>query len=346
MEKGKSSYFADDKYRIVNEIERRQWSDFVRHHPRGNIFQTPEMFDVFKATKNNEPVLTAAVDDKGNRVVGVLISVIRKEYAGVAGSFTARSITWGGPLVADDKREILELLVEQYNKIIKRKVIYSQFRNLWDQENFIAAFKKKSYNYEEHLNIHVDLGKTEKELWKEVNSKRRNEIRRAKREGTTFKELTSKDEIDRAYRILKEVYTRAKLPLLDKSLFNAALKILHPKGMIKFFGAVNQNKIIGTIVVLCYKERLYNWYAGSLKKYYDKYPNDLLPWEVFLWGGKKGYEIFDFGGAGKPGKPYGVRDYKKQFGGELVNFGRYEKIHKPAFMKLGKFGLKLWQMVR
>lgn len=346
MKKYKSSYFADDKYRIVSEIECQQWSDFVLHHPRGNIFQTPEMFDVFKATKNNEPVLTAALDDKGNRVAGVLISVIQGEYPGIVGRFTSRSITWGGPLVSDDNKEIIELLIEQYNEIIKRKAIYSQFRNLWDQEDFIPAFNKNNYNYEKHLNIHVDLGKTEEELWKEVNSKRRNEIRRAKKEGTTFKELTSKDEIDRAYRILKKVYTRAKLPLHDKSLFNAASKILHPKGMIKFFGAINQGKIIGAIVVLCYKDRVYDWYAGSLREYYDKYPNDLLPWEVFLWGGKNGYKIFDFGGAGKPGKPYGVRDYKKKFGGEFVNFGRFEKIHKPAFMKLGKFGLKLWQIVR
>ena len=36
-----------------------------------------------------------------------------------------------------------------------------------------------------------------------------------------------------------------------------------------------------------------------------------------------------FGGAGKPDKPYGVRDYKLKFGGQLVNWGRFEKVHKP-----------------
>ena len=335
-----------EEYKVVREIGRKEWSQFVSHHPRGNIFQTPEMFDVYQATKNNKPFLIAALDDKGNRVVGLLISVLQKEYAGVVGSFTARSITWGGPLASVDNTEIIELLIKQYNKIIKGKVIYSQFRNLWDQENFIDAFKKNGYLYEEHMNIHVDLGKTEKVLWKEVNAKRRNEIRRARKEGTTFRELNLKDEIDQAFGILKEVYFRVKSPLHDKSLFDSAFKILHPKGMIKFFGAINHGKIIGIIIVLCYKDCIYDWYAGSFQKYHDKYPNDLLPWEVFLWGKKNGFKIFDFGGAGKPGKPYGVRDYKKKFGGEFVSFGRYEKVHKPVLMKIGRLGYELWQKVR
>ena len=81
-------------------------------------------------------------------------------------------------------------------------------------------------------------------------------------------------------------------------------------------------------------------------EYYNKYPNDLIPWEVFLWGKEHGFELFDFGGAGKPNKPYSVRDYKLKFGGELVNYGRFEKVHKPLLMEMGKTGLKIWQKLK
>ena len=87
-------------------------------------------------------------------------------------------------------------------------------------------------------------------------------------------------------------------------------------------------------------------YAGSLKEFYIKYPNDLLPWEVFKCGKKSGYSIFDFGGAGKPDKKYGVRDYKKKFGGRLVNYGRFEKVHSPIKFKMAKVGFSLWKKIR
>ena len=91
---------------------------------------------------------------------------------------------------------------------------------------------------------------------------------------------------------------------------------------------------------------MYDWYAGSYQAYYKKYPNDLIPWKAFLGGQKNGFKKFDFGGAGKPGIPYGVRDYKKKFGGEFVNYGRFEQVHKPFLFQIGKLGLKVWQRLK
>ena len=65
-----------------------------------------------------------------------------------------------------------------------------------------------------------------------------------------------------------------------------------------------------------------------------------------MWGIDNNYEIFDFGGAGDPNKPYGVRDHKLKFSGELIEFGRFEKIHKPLMMKISKFGLKIYKKIK
>ena len=58
-----------------------------------------------------------------------------------------------------------------------------------------------------------------------------------------------------------------------------------------------------------------------------------------------GYDIFDFGGAGTPKKSYGVRDYKKKFGGKLVNYGRYEEIRRPLKFATANVGFKLWKII-
>jgi len=49
---------------ITDSLDTKQWSEFVLDHPQGNILQMPEMADVYRRTKNYEPVTLAAVDTK------------------------------------------------------------------------------------------------------------------------------------------------------------------------------------------------------------------------------------------------------------------------------------------
>ena len=75
----------------VNNIEKNKSNEFVYNHPHGNIFQTPEIFDVYKKTKNYEPIFLAVANNSGE-ISGTLLAVIQKEYSGLLGNFTARSI--------------------------------------------------------------------------------------------------------------------------------------------------------------------------------------------------------------------------------------------------------------
>jgi serine/alanine adding enzyme len=331
--------------KIVHELDHQEWSEFVQRHPQGNIFQTPEVYEVYKRTKYYEPCVIGAISDAG-QILAVLLAVIQREYGNHLGDLTERSIIWGGPLVKGDDADILAFILHEYENDVGSLAIYTQIRNLGDISVNRNVFESAGYAYEEHLNIVVDLSKSEDLLWKEVHSKRRNEIRRAQKEGTYVRELDKLPEIEEMYDILDEVYHYAKLPFVDKSIFIAAFEILRPIGLCRYFGAFNKGTLVGTMCLLTYKQHLYDWYAGSRREYLNKYPNDLLPWEVFKWGRQNSYRIFDFGGAGKPDKDYGVRDYKRKFGGELVNFGRFQKVHKPMTYLLAKAGYSAWRFFK
>ncbi|UCG30860.1 MAG: peptidoglycan bridge formation glycyltransferase FemA/FemB family protein [candidate division WOR-3 bacterium] len=330
---------------IVNKLDRQIWSDFVRDHPKGNIFQTPEMYDVYSNTKHNEPLLFAVVSDNG-AVQGLLVAVLLREFDGPLGGLTTRSVVWGGPLVAHDDLNILALLLRAYEKEIRARALYTQFRNLWDIDKLQPNFLELKYSYKDHLNIIIDLTKSEQSLWDEMHSKRRNEIRKAYKEGVKVRELDGKDDIDTSYEILKGVYAQAGLPLADKTMFQGAFRVLGPHQMIRYFGAFIDDKLIGVICILAYKDLLYDWYAGSRFEFLRKYPNDILPWEVFKWGKANGYSTFDFGGAGSPDKDYGVRRFKQKFGGAILNFGRFEKIHQPGKYKTAITMFYLWRKCR
>jgi lipid II:glycine glycyltransferase (peptidoglycan interpeptide bridge formation enzyme) len=132
----------------------------------------------------------------------------------------------------------------------------------------------------------------------------------------------------------------------DMSLFTKAYDVLCPRGLLKIFVAVYQHEIIAIRLVLCHRSFVYDWYTGASDNHLDKYPNDFLPWKIMEWGSLKNYNTFDFGGAGKPFVPYGVRDYKLKFGGKLVEFGRLENIHNPILLNIGKFGLFFYRIFK
>ena len=57
-------------------------------------------------------------------------------------------------------------------------------------------------------------------------------------------------------------------------------------------------------------------------------------------------KMVDFMGAGKPNEDYGVRDFKLQFGGELVEHGRYNNIFNPSLYKIGVLGIKIMSKIK
>ncbi len=331
---------------IINSINEAEINVFLKDHKHGNIFHTAELFEVYKNTKNYEPIFLLAYNQE-EKLLGLLLAVVQKEYSGVLGNISARSIIWGGPLVKDNNLNLIDLLLKEYNKVVKRKAIYTQIRNLWEwntEEKNI--FKINGYSFDEHLDIIHNLELPPEEQFGKFNQGRRKNIRRAIKQDVAFEEIDSKDELLIALDLLKNTYKKAKLPIPDDSYFLETYNKLYSKKLVKFFKATYQKKIIGVRFVYCFKNLIYDWFAGSSDDSLNKYPNDFLPWKIMEWGHNNGYKTFDFGGAGKPNEDYGVRNYKLKFGGELVNWGRFEHVHKPIILLVSKLGFYFYQKIK
>jgi lipid II:glycine glycyltransferase (peptidoglycan interpeptide bridge formation enzyme) len=332
---------------ITNSFDNQQWDEFVRNHPHGNIFQTTDMAEVYRQTKNYNPVSLAAIDLDSGEILAVLQAVIIREIGGLLRSLSARSVIQGGPLVVEGKGglEAAAKLMEHYDGVVRKKVVYTQIRNMWDTQDVKTIMQKAGYSYVEHLNYLIDLNKDKKELWINLFKSRRNGITKSYRLGSSLEEFSDMNSVEKIYKQLQETYSHAKIPLADITLFKSIVSELVPKNMAKIWVAKYDDKVIGTIVTLTYKGTIYDWYAGSSREYLKLCPNDILPWNVIEWGSKNQFNIFDFGGAGKPTESYGVREFKKQFGGKLVNFGRYEKSHSKFKTTVTNRGYKLYKMI-
>ena len=332
--------------KILANIDNKKWTQFVAKHPKSNIFQTPEMHELYKLTTNYEPIFLAAVNEN-DELQGVLLAVVQREHKGFLGKFSARSIIWGGPIIKDNNPTVLDFILVEYSKIIKGKAIYTQFRNQWEwSSKEKEVFKQNGFRIEEHLDILISLKTTGTGLLDGMHQGRRKNIRRAQRIPLEFTEIVEYKGLMDCVQMIKKTYNRVGLPYPDSQFFINAHERFKGIGGLKVFAARYNGEIIACRFVLCHNKLIYDWYAGAQEKHLNKYPNDFLPFKVMEWGISNGYEIFDFGGAGKPNKEYGVRDFKLKFGGELVEFGRFERVHNPLLMKIGKLGMAIYKKIK
>ena len=324
----------------------KELNEFVCSHPQGNIFQTYEMAKVYENTRRLEPITLAAVDDSGN-ICASLVTYLSKEKEGILSPFATRAVIYGGPLFLGNEKGVkaVSSLMDHYDAVAGKKAIFTEIRMTHEVPE-LSLIKDKGYVYEDHLNFLLDLNPPVEKLRAQLSKSKKRYINKSLKKGCNVVEVSDMDSVSTAYSILSDTYNRVRLPLADESLFRSVARILVPKGMAKFFLARYDGMDIGTIVLLIFKDRGYDWYVGSRRGHSGLYPNDLLAWHAITSCKDHGCSTFDFCGAGKPNKEYGVREFKRGFGGELVNLGRYRKIHAPIKMQVAKLGFEVYRRIR
>lgn len=322
MEKNMKIFLGD-------KINRTLWASFVESHPQGNIFQTPEMYDVYACAEHVTPIAIATVE--GDEVVGILVAQYMTNGGALASWITARSIITGGPLAKDNKPEIVEALMQEYRRLLPSKTIYSEIRPIYPMNELMneRVTELKRWKRVGHYNLVMRLEKTEEELFEQMHKERRRNVNQAIKAGLTFKELTTADEIQQMVALIEKTYRRKHVPIGYLNMFDKVQGIL--RDYAHFFGCYTaEGQMIAGQVRLCYGTLVYAWFAGSDEDYFKFRPNDFTMWNVIRWAREKGYKEFDFGGGGEPGKAYGVRDYKLKYGCEMFDYGRYILAHRPV----------------
>ena len=325
------------------QINSYDWSRYLEEHPDGSIYNSPFMFNVWDKTPHHTPFACFAVDCQEKKIKAMLSGFVQTLKPGLFKGLSTRTIMMSSPL--SDDSEALQKLLQHYIRNFQTQAVYTEIRNHFDTVEVKQAFTSNGFEWLDHLNILIDLTLSEKDLWAKVHSKRRNEIRKAQKCGLVFRQIAVEQLAD-AYKILQEVYRRAGLPLLPYAFFETAMHSSSAGIGMEAFGAFLEDKMVGTMITLVYKKKVIDLFAGSLSEFYHLHPNDLIPWEVMIHYKDRGFEAFDFGGAGRPGVAYGVRDYKAKFGGQVVNHGRFSMIHKPISMAIAKMGFRTLQKLR
>lgn len=329
--------------KIVNSLEETIWKSYIQNHPQSNIFHSPEMFQVFDQAKGHEPSLWAAVNDE-HQPIALFMPIKVSVLSGAFKRLTSRSIAYGSVLCnsGPEGESGLAALLKAYKQAIKKKVLFTELRNISDIGPFQLILSNAGFSYEQQINYIIDLNCSKKDLMERLGKRTRKHIRRAQRkEQMVIEEATRGDQVKICYDLLEKTYKRARVFLADYSLFEAAFHILYAKGMVRFLLVRIDETYAASSVELLYKDTIYGWFSGLDRRFQRYNPNEFLMWHILEWGIDNGYKSYDFGGAGDPDEEYGVRDFKAKFKGDLVSYGRNFCVHAPILLRLSIMGYKI-----
>jgi lipid II:glycine glycyltransferase (peptidoglycan interpeptide bridge formation enzyme) len=330
----------------INEIPSGKIKEFINNNDHSSIFYTPEMYDFFQRTKKWSPVFLA-IKNEDNDILGIVQCVIQHGVVGPLRYFTSRTVVFGGPVIApmelEVRKEICARLLKTLIQKVGKRTIYIQFRNFFDMKEFASVFEKLGFQFREHLNFIVKISDRKKTEANMSNSKMR-QVKKSLKTGVKVIESHSLDQVEQFYYILKALYKKkVKKPLPDWDFFKLFFECSNRGLLGKYLLVQYQNKIIGGIMCPITENRcIYEWFVCGLDgQFKGIYPSVLATWAAIDYALTHNIKYFDFLGAGKPDQDYGVREFKSRFGGELVNFGRYERINNRILYRLGSIGVRV-----
>ena len=343
------------KLLTYNQIDPQQWQALVDRSPYATWFQTQEAYQ-FYASNPEEMMPFAYGVERECTLCALCVGYVTKERCAIKQYFTRRAIIIGGPLIDNDATaEEVAALLNAVKKLQRSDLqpagqstglspIYFEIRNFHDYSRWKEVFQKAGFAYQPHLNYHVDTTSLD-QVQSRIGKHRWRYIRLSMRDGAKIVENPTIEQVRAFYTILQDLYrTKVRTPLWSWEFFE---RLYHTEQARYILVELDGQIVGGTACVCLPGKAVYEWYACGL----DNCRDDIRPLSVAIWGemqyaAENGYPLFDFMGAGTPNQPYGVRDFKAEFGGELVEHGRFLCVRKPLLYWIGKMGVKFLKSKR
>lgn len=315
----------------------QKWQQLVNESPNASFFQSKSCYDFYCSLTFLEPFLLGIEED--NHLVALVCGYVIADGNKIIQFFSRRAIVPGGLLLSSDcSDDAIKLLLDETIKSLKKKAIYIEFRNYSDYSKYKLGIENSGFNYQPHLNFHLNVSNREHLLSKISESKVR-QLKQTEKAGIIYEEVKNKNDIQEFYNQLYKLHkSKIKTPLFPIEFF---LKIAN-QSFSKFYIVKSNQHIMGGIICVYDDKKVYEWFIyGNAAENNGSYPSTFATWAGIKFAAENGFQTFDFMGAGKPDKKYGVRDFKARFGGKLVEHGRFLYICSPFLYFVGKVAIGL-----
>lgn len=327
----------------IKQVDRQAWEHFVMTHPDGNIFQMPWMYDLYEKTRRQRPAAFFAYE--GSELAGLIVAVHIRNSVFPFSFFTRRQIVVGGPLVSDNDMGVLIALLEALTGK-RNSAVFTEIRNLRLGLSLKPAYEEAGFYYESYLGVVVDLNRSSRDIWESLSPGRKENVKRMEAADYSISDLQSVEQIGAAWRMVRCTIGKTGRPNPDESLFLSGFESRVLKSHLRFKGLMVGGQLRAVILVLIFRQRAYFYYEGN-----RLLPSDVWMYDGFVWAiiqelQSLGVNYLHLGTAGRPGKDFYARQYKKSYGGMIKETGRYVFVYSWFLWSMGRVFYQWYKRIR
>lgn len=332
-----------------------EFRKFAASSPYKSFMQTPEIARMRE--QNGWTVYYFGVKDKGE-LVAATMAVAKPTFLGKSTYYTP-----GGPLVDYENTPLLTffiknlknymkshngyvLQIDPYYELIERgrhgEVVEGGFDHQKALKNLQnLGFKPMANTSQPKYLFVMDInGRTADEILMDFKRNTRNHVRKSERAGVKVREL-KRDELDKFKQITAATSERRHFTDRPLSYYEKMYDLFHDKGEVQFI--IAEAEIDGKMTPLSaamfmtYGDEVIYLFSGSDEQYMKEYNAQYaIQWHMIKYAADHGYQKYNFYGIqGLPdpaAKDYGIYEFKKGFGGRVVELlGSFELPLHPLY---------------
>lgn len=279
------------------------WDAFVANHQDGTNYHRYGWRKVVENSFGHRTKYLVATNSC-NEICGVLPLVLMKSR--LFGNFLVSLpfFNYGGLLVSEESTAAM--LLDASRKMISGTgVDHVEFRHLKMYDDIAATKQHK-------VTMLLDLKNNEDEQWNGLDTKVRNQIRKANK--SDLKAVLGRTELlDGFYEVFCRNMRDLGTPVYGRNFFRNVLEEF--PDTTRILSVTYAGRTIASAFLTWYKDTIEVPWASSNREYRALCPNNLLYWEAIRYAIGIGARTFDFGRS-TPGE--GTYIFKKQWGARSV----------------------------
>ncbi len=279
------------------DIQESPWDDYVLQNPHSSYCHLLGWREVIARTYKHNSYYLQAVNSQ--QTVQGILPLIHIEPIFLANRMSALPFLDLGGILADSEQAEVCLLEKALELSTEKGIKALELR----QQAEISAFNPEKH-YTEHavfLNPHYKpqkmrmlraLPATARDLWSEIPSKLRSQIRKPIKSGCQAK-VGGLELVDDFYQVFAEHMRDLGSPVHSRDLFVNTLRTFPHRARLCLV-YLQKTPIAGS-VFFAFKNVVSNPWSSALRRFSPISPNMLLYWTMLEYACDHGYDCFDFG---------------------------------------------------
>ncbi|MFX0199064.1 MAG: lipid II:glycine glycyltransferase FemX [Candidatus Hodarchaeota archaeon] len=326
---------------IVEDPSQEKWTNFTQKLIEGNLEQDYEFGEaIAKAYPNFKLVRLLARQQEDS--IGGLQGFYRSMF-GIGRLIIIGGVSGFAPITTlkgNERNDVIVDLILALEKYAKKNRIIETQINWPEKWEMHKAFIELEFKPIRQYNVYtVGLQGSVDELWDNLASNKRKNIRKAVEKKIQIREAQTSEDFNFFYEMLDVTSKRAGFVPTPFHELHAIWEKYVIKDSARIFFAVHQGKDIAGVLTISSGDTVYAKAAASLEDFWELRPNDILHWKAMEWGCKEGFSKYHMGMVPEPvpthGSPqWGLWRWKREWKGQLQKVFVYNRVYYPKIKKL------------